>query len=652
MAAFSLPRLSILLLVAFSSLLPLLSAQRGEPDAMFHGWAMTSFALDPNGPYVLVNDAHTFLHGVDLAHSSRQENIYIDPSARIQKVAINRRGRPIIATDSHLTFFDDQWRPRFNVSVRSLDSRVGYWFSGDMLVDSYDYIYILGSNTTTYFVTVLDGDGVKRDSWILPGRVTSPTWCMDASNNIYVQERVGPTRGLRVFSSGGVLTDTLTTNLTGFDSIDAIAVSRNGNIFLTARGLGASTLLAFNAAFRPIGRYSLALVAESITQITFDVYDNLWVLDSRGETILAFDRVGDLMFTVSSDVPNLQPCGHQGQTRDTGCAIRFDRQSRSLLITDFSQPPTVQRIAGDDGSLLQSYVMPDRLAGCTASGMDVTGDGNMWLLLTCWDYDHATTRVHVINRAGKLQREFPVPTGVFTSASEIVLDPFADRLFILFNVHELRSPAYDFVQVHTLDGAPLFNLSLNATSPPVRDVRDVILVGDAVMLLERDRNRLTLFNTRTGALTESYPTSDSVHITAIVASFDSYFLAQYSGDIDGPQAAYNSSVLRISYDGTVLEEFRMGPRLDGALFEILVINDQGDRLYGFDSRYSTIAVWRVGRRGLEGEQAMQKRLEQPAATKPDVAPVITTFAEEVVQPVQHALRGQRRGLRRGFQFTQ
>ena len=78
---------------------------------------------------------------------------------------------------------------------------------------------------------------------------------MDFANNIYLMQTNGTDRVLRVFTSGGVLTDTLRANLTGVDVISHIAVAPNGNIILTAGGY-TSTLLVFDAAYQAEGAVS------------------------------------------------------------------------------------------------------------------------------------------------------------------------------------------------------------------------------------------------------------------------------------------------------------------------------------------------------------------------------------------------------------
>ena len=111
---------------------------------------------------------------------------------------MTRRGNPLVTTSTGLIFFDDQWRPQYNVSFASVDSEAAYWASGRVLVDSHDYVY-LQAYTRTYssMVVVLDGQGVKRDSWPTPVSVPSqPVWCLDASNNVHIGAVTG-----RVFRS-------------------------------------------------------------------------------------------------------------------------------------------------------------------------------------------------------------------------------------------------------------------------------------------------------------------------------------------------------------------------------------------------------------------------------------------------------------------
>ena len=57
---------------------------------------------------------------------------------------------------------------------------------------------------------------------------------MDSANNVdLIAQRVALDYGvLRVFTSGGVLTDTLRTNLTGVSYISNIAMAPNGDIVL------------------------------------------------------------------------------------------------------------------------------------------------------------------------------------------------------------------------------------------------------------------------------------------------------------------------------------------------------------------------------------------------------------------------------------
>ena len=436
----------VTLLLTLASFLPSLHAQPPpppspfrQPDTLFHGYDIRSFALDPAAPFMLINDANTFVHSIDFMHGGRDEMLYFNRDARIRSIAVTRYGRPLViqsnqrGDDASIIFFDDGWRPTSNVSLRSVDPSILFWNTLKVLVDTNDYIYIFGfNNTGTAFVNILDGRGVPRDRWVLGTFPfgTDFAWTMDFANNIYLQQTLGATRPLRIFTSGGVLTDTLSTNLTGVDVISHIAVSPKGNIFLTA-GRYTSTLLAFDANYRPLGRYSLSTVAYTITQLQFDYFSNLWVLDRLGEAVLALGPNGDLLGTVSSPTPSLYDLN----------ALQYDRQSQSLLLSDFyTQPAAVYRIDGQDGSLVQTYTLPDRLGACFCSGVQVTGDGNIWMLLQCYGGPVYGQRVYVINRAGKIQREFPLLSQ--GSAGDFVLDPYEDRMFTLYSSppHSHTSP--------------------------------------------------------------------------------------------------------------------------------------------------------------------------------------------------------------------
>ena len=581
------------LLLVLTTFLPLLTAQPPpppppspyvQPDRIFHGWDIRSFVLDPRGPYALINDHGSFIHGLDLVRGGREEFFYTNPDRDIQAVSMSRRGNPIVATSQLLIFFDSQWQPRFNVSLRSLDRRVGYWLSASILVDSNDYLYLLGFNATNYFVNILDAQGVWRDSWMLPGRPLSPTWAMDAANNIYVQERMGNDRPLLVFSSGGVLTDTLRFNSSGVGSIDGIAVASNGDIYLTARQAGATTLLTFNAALRPRAQFNLATVADSINQLAFDGFDNLWVLDSQGDNVLAFAGNG-LIGTLSSDAPSLY-----GLT-----SLQYDGSSDSLLFTTyFSSPVAVRRISGRDGGLVQQLSVPDRLNNCWGLNMAVTGDGSIWLLLHCYTSNYVTeTRVHVMTRAGRIQREFPLSGPA--SSIDFVVDPYADRMFVLWSTGFFPFPQFDYIVGYSLDGSPRVNVSLDTLYPAVKDIHSMTVAFGALHVLENDRNRVSWYDIGNGSLVGSTYFPDGIYPTALAADRQGWFIAIYDEIFDGRRRTYNSSVMHFDRAGQPLGQYVMGPQTGGSVFGRLVVNDDGSRLYGFDEIYGTIAVWQIRR---------------------------------------------------------
>ena len=605
-----------ILLVSLSSFLPSLCAQPPppppppspgfyEPDAAFHGWATQGYALDPRGNYILVIDHHTFLHSVDLRDPrQRREQLYTDPAFGLEAVAITRRGLPVVATvRKQLLYFDEQWRPAFNVSLGAIDRRVEYWVAGgQMLVDSNDYLYLLGSNGTgSYFVNILDSAGVRRDSWMIPGRLTFPNfpvWCNDKANNVYLIQSLGPpNRPLQVFTSGGVPTDTLRTDLSFVDGIDAIAVAPNGNIVLAGSGgqLG-PTLFIYDAQFRPLFRYPLSAVADSVSQLTFDVFGNLWCLDTAQEMVLALAPNGDLLMTVASDVPSLYAL----------TSLQYDRSTDTLLFTDLrSQPFGLQRIDSRDGRLLQSYTLPSRLASCEQRALQVTGDGNAWLLLHCRDDPSIPpTRVHVLNRSGRVQRELLFPDA--GEAVDLALDPYDARLFITWAVGVYPALAVDVIRAYALDGRPLFNVSTLSPSPPVMDVQATSLAFHSLCVLERGQSRLTFYSIADGSLQGTAPLPPGVTPTALLADREGgFFLAHYDLARDGGRGRWNSSVLQFNATGGLMGQYVLGPYTGGAVFARLVVDEEGDRLFALDDVYGVLARWRIRRRAsAEAEEAV------------------------------------------------
>ena len=623
------------LLLTLTTFLPLLTLAQPppppppspyiQPDSVFHGWSIRSFAVSSQGPYAFINDHGTFVHGLDLSRGARDEYIYVDTTNNIQQVVASRRGNPIVATSTALIFFDDYWVPRYNVSLRSLDSRVLYWLSSSVLVDSNDYLYLLGlsANRTQYYVTILDGFGQRRDTWTLPARPigSRPIWAMDRANNIYVQETQGTDRTLTVFSSGGVLTDTLRFNNTGL-TIDAIAIASNGDIFLTARPNQqqpnpTTTLLAFDASLRARGRFSLATVADSIAQLQFDAFDNLWVLDAVGDAVLAFGRTGDLMGTLSSAAPSLYG-GYGGIT-----SMQYDRTSDSLLFSSFGPVPVaVQRIGARDGMLQQQLALPDRLSSCYDLHLQVTADGSLWLLLQCYAAGFQTeARVHQMTRAGRIQREFPVggPVPIVASSFDFVVDPYDDRMFVAWSVG-LGRFFIDYIVGYSLDGQQRVNVSLDSVIPPIQNVHSMSIAFGALQVLENDRNRLSWFDLRNGSLLATVNFPDYVYPTALVADRDGFFLAHYDEVNDGRTRTFNSSVLHFNSTGGLLGQYVLGRYTGGSVFGQLAVNEDGSRLYGYDQLYGSVAVWQV-RRPRPPPQQEDVQQEEDTAAVPQIEPV-------------------------------
>ena len=320
----------------------------------------------------------------------------------------------------------------------------------------------------------------------------------------------------------------------------------------------------------------------------FDAYSNLWVLPYGGEAVLALGPNGDLLGTVSSPVPSLYYVSN----------LQFDRSSNSLVFGNFYSNDAVSRISADDGSLIQDYTLPDRLRDCHSDATQVTGDGNLWLLLECFGMDGSRSLVHVINRAGKVQREFPTPSRWF--AFDMVVDAMDDRVFIGYE-EPVYPYARQYIEAYTLDGTPLFNLSLNSIRPPLNDISRIALAYGQLHVIESVQHRLTVWSSTNGSLLATFPLGDDM-LGGLVADRDSAFVSRYSVAWDQRGPIFNSSIVRLDRQGNLLEQYGVGSQQAEGVFFAVALSDDGSRLYAIDEYYGALCVWRVNRREA-GEEA-------------------------------------------------
>ena len=126
---------------------------------------------------MLINDHNPFVYSVELARGQAPQMVWWDPSHTVRSVALTRRGLPLViqsavggrlSRPAGLQLFDDRWTPTSSVSFASLNTTATSWNLNRVLIDTDDYTHIMGYNATgSDTVTILDHEGVQRDSWLL-----------------------------------------------------------------------------------------------------------------------------------------------------------------------------------------------------------------------------------------------------------------------------------------------------------------------------------------------------------------------------------------------------------------------------------------------------------------------------------------------------
>jgi hypothetical protein len=198
----------------------------------------------------------------------------------------------------------------------------------------------------------------------------------------------------------------------------------------------------------------------------------VWVRDRAGGQLKHYTVKGDLLRTYQSDQPSMTRLQH----------VVDDPSSYSLLYSTAGQL-TLTRISSLNGALLQTLTFPSRLSSYSllhhaVDSLIENNSGHIYSLL----YSSPSLLVHVMDRAGRLQHEWPVtlPSTASSFVARVAVDETADRVFVSLCYSASSRLPCELMQ-YTVEGVKvsewLFSVSQPITSFTLQRNRTVIIAS-------------------------------------------------------------------------------------------------------------------------------------------------------------------------------
>ena len=584
-------------------------------------------------------DGYRHLRAVNLTDGSwRQDLVFSRPSYDLQDVTLLKRGQllylPLYSpwigrqTDDVLVVSTRDFSLVANFSLASALPDGLYRTFSPLVAGTDGLLYLPAYNATSggeSAMCILNGAGQFVNWWQAPVPPTGYAVTVDSSSNVYFQTVYSSTSTLYKVSRTGQLLVTLPMLLPeGHSHVQSIAVSPSGRIVLTL--INEAALYPFTADGTALTPQPLPTVAWSVNQIEFWTDEALLALDQDSSSVLVL-RDGDLIGTVHSDHVVL---------RGTG-SMNWDRSSNTLLLTTYSSYElALQRVDAANGWLIQSYELPDRLAGSGVQDVSVDADGNMWLLIGARFGPWQFTRVLVMNHAGRLRKELQLSNAGCTYSSLLVAVEL-DRMFLF-----CRSWSNGHLVVaFTLDGRSLFNVSASSGNALYAYTWDVELNRNPPQLLVLSGSYgggLLIYDPMTGALQSNitFPPTFWPMAIAVAPDTGDFFLSHVAYWFDDVgHFSYNCSVLQVS-QGKLIAEYGGSSRSEPRFMMELGLTDYS-ALFAVDADDDAILMWMLQQQQDEqrGNSSDASQLQTALSTLWQPQPAQELSAEQRKQLSDH-----------------
>ena len=319
--------------------------------------------------------------------------------------------------------------------------------------------------------------------------------------------------------------------------INALAIDAQLQMWHTH--LGHVDLTVLDSTGRLVASFDvLSKSRYSYTQhIGVDLLGNVNVWDGVEQALLVVSPRGDIINTLSSNVPNLWSVTEllADHSSGGGGGGRRGRDGGSLMFGDWNSPYVVQRMSIDEsdaGALLQRYVLPPRLQeDCFDDGVDIgSRTGNIYVLLGCLDWDEFRNYalLYVTTQAGRVVSEFRVPNGAY----RVRADEDAGLVYISsrfgFNPRDFSNAVLAY---STSEGRQVANYT---TADPVLNVISDITVlprgpqlSPLLVVVDYGNHRIVHFDTANGSVASVQTLPDNVYCKDVTYSLGRRSAAYY-----------------------------------------------------------------------------------------------------------------------------